>query len=83
METHNLSDYDRSLLANLTEAVSRLASAMEVQHTERVYTNKEVAALTGKSEQTINRYIRIGKLKRGERGGMVGIPESELRKIMK
>lgn len=83
METHNLSDYDRSLLANLTEAVSRLASAMEVQLTERVYSNKEVAALTGKTEQTINRYIRIGKLKRGERGGMVGIPESELRKIMK
>lgn len=81
MGTHNLSEYDRALLSNLTTAVSRLASAMEEQKVEKVYTCKEAAALLDKTPQTISRYLRQGKLKRAVRGGVIGIPESELKKI--
>lgn len=82
METHNLSEYDRALIAGLTTAVSRLASAMEEQKVEKVYTCKEAAALLDKTPQTISRYLRQGKLKRAVRGGVIGIPESELKKII-
>lgn len=81
METHNLSEYDRSLLAGLTTAVNRLASAMEGEKVERVYTCKEAAELLGRSQQTISRYLRQGRIKKGVRGGVAGIPESELKKL--
>ena len=39
--------------------------------------------MLGKTPQTINRYLRQGRIKRGERGGVVGIPESEIQKLMR
>lgn len=82
METHNLSDYDRALIAGLTDAINRLADAQEVRSAERVYTCKEAAKMLGRSQQTISRYIRQGRISKSERGGMIGIPESEIRKFL-
>lgn len=81
METHNLSATDRALIADLTASNNRLAAALEGQKTEKVYSCKDAAKLLGKSQQTISRYIRQGRIKKGVRGGVVGIPESELKKI--
>lgn len=81
METHNLSDTDRTLIAELIASNNRLAAAIEMQKTERVYSCKEVAEIVGRSAQTISRYIRQGRIKKAVRGGVVGIPESELIKI--
>ena len=81
METHNLSDIDRALIADLTASNNRLAAALEGQRTEKVYSCKEAAELIGRSPQTISRYIRQGRIKKGVRGGAIGIPESELLRI--
>ena len=81
METHNLSDIDRALIADLTASNNRLAAALEGQRTEKVYSCKDAAELVGRSPQTISRYIRQGRIKKVVRGGVVGLPESELLKI--
>lgn len=82
METLSiLSDADRALIASLTASNNRLAAALESQKTERVYSCKEAASIIGRSAQTISRYIRQGRIKKGVRGGVIGIPESELMKI--
>lgn len=81
METHNLSDIDRRLIADLTASNNRLAAALEGQKTEKVYSCKEAAKILGRSPQTISRYISQGRIKKGVRGGVIGIPESELTKI--
>ena len=81
METYNLSPFDRSLIAELTASNNRLAAALEGQKTERVYSCKEAAKVIGVSPQTISRYIAQGRIKKGERGGRIGIPEGELNKI--
>lgn len=81
METHNLSDTDRTLIAELIASNNRLAAAIEMQKTERVYSCKDAAEIVGRSAQTISRYIRQGRIKKAARGGVVGIPESELLKI--
>lgn len=82
METHSFSETDRILIANLTASNNRLAAALEAQIGEKVYTCKEAAQLLGKSQQTISRYLAKGRLKKGVRGGMVGIPQSEIDKIL-
>ena len=82
METHNLSDYDRALIAGLTDAINRLAEVQEIRNTEKIYTCKEAAKMIGRSQQTISRYIRQGRIKKGTRGGTIGIPESEIRKFL-
>lgn len=81
METHSLCDCDRALLVGLTDAMNRLSSALEMNRTERVYSCKEVAIILGRSQQTISRYIKQGKIQKAVRGGAVGIPESELDKL--
>lgn len=82
MVTHNLSEIDRALIADLTASNNRLAAAIEGQKVEKVYSCKDAAAILGKSVQTISRYIRQGKIKKGVRGGVVGIPESEIYRII-
>lgn len=82
METHNLSQTDRLLIAELTASNNRLAAAIESQRMEKVYSCKEAAELLGKSPQTISRYLAQGRIKKGARGGVVGIPESELKKLI-
>ena len=82
METHNLSQTDRLLIAELTASNNRLAAAIESQRMEKVYTCKEAAELLGKSPQTISRYLAQGRIKKGARCGVVGIPESELKKLI-
>lgn len=81
METHNLSEYDRSLIVGLTDAVRGLAAAMNGNKTERLYSCREAALLLGKAPQTVSRYIRQGRIKKAVRGGVVGIPESEIKKF--
>lgn len=81
MDEINLSAYDRSLLESLVASADRLAAALEAQKDERVLSCKEAASLLGRTPQTISRYLAQGRIKRGERGGRVGIPESELQKL--
>lgn len=81
METHNLSELDRTLISDLTAALNRLATIQEQQQVEKVYTNREAAKILEKSEQTISRYLKQGRLKRAVRGGVAGIPESELTRL--
>ena len=85
MDTISLSDFDRRLIADLTASSNRLAAALEAQNgsetAEKVYSCMEAAKLLGRTPQTISRYVRQGRIKKGERGGVVGIPESELQKI--
>lgn len=78
-----LTDTDRALIAELTASNNRLAAALEGQRTEKIYSCKEAARIVGRSVQTISRYIRQGRIKKCVRGGVVGIPESELTKIQK
>ena len=81
METYSLSPLDRSLIAELTASNNRLAAALEGQKSEKVYSCKDFAKMIGVSPQTVSRYIAQGRIKKGERGGRIGIPESELMKI--
>lgn len=81
METHNLSQTDRQLIADLTESNNRLAAALEAQRNEKVYSCKEAARLLGKSPQTISRYLAQGRIRKAVRGGVVGIPQSEIDKF--
>lgn len=81
METHNLSQIDRALIADLTASNNRLAAALEAQRNEKVYSCKEAAKILGKSPQTISRYLAQGRIKKGVRGGVVGIPQSEIDKL--
>ena len=81
METYSLSPIDRSLIAELTASNNRLAAAIENQKSEKIYSCKDAAKVIGVSPQTISRYIAQGRIKKGERGGRIGIPESELNKI--
>lgn len=80
MET-NLSQIDRALIADLTASNNRLAAALEAQRNEKVYSCKEAAQLLGKSPQTISRYLAQGRIKKAVRGGVVGIPQSEIDKF--
>ena len=80
MET-NLSTTDRQLIADLTASNNRLAAALEAQRNEKVYSCKEAAQLLGKSQQTISRYLAQGRIKKAVRGGVVGIPQSEIDKF--
>ena len=77
----NLSDYDRSLIACLTESNNRLARALENQKTESIYSCADAAKMIGVTPQTISRYIREGRIKKAVRGGKVGILESEIQKL--
>lgn len=81
MEVTNLSEKDRKLIEALTESNNRLAAALESQRSERVLSRSEAAKIIGKSPKTISRYLAQGRIKKGVRDGVVGIPESELRKI--
>lgn len=76
-----LSDYDRSLIACLTESNNRLAKALEGQKTESIYSCTDAAKMIGVTPQTISRYIREGRIKKAVRGGKVGILESEIKKL--
>lgn len=77
----NLSDYDRSLIVSLTESNNRLAQALESQKTEKVLSCTDAAKMIGVTPQTISRYIREGRIRKAIRGGKVGIPESEIKKL--
>ena len=81
METHNLSQIDRALIADLTASNNRLAAALEAQRNEKVYSCKEAAKMLGKSQQTISRYLAQGRIRKAVRGGVVGIPQSEIDKF--
>ena len=78
-----LSDYDRSLIEGLTESNNRLAAALEGQRTENLFSCTEAAKLIGVTPQTISRYIREGRIRKAARGGKVGIPESEIKKLIR
>ena len=77
----SLSEYDRSLIACLTESNNRLAKALENQKTEAVYSCTDAAKMIGVTPQTISRYIREGRIRKAVRGGKAGIPESEIQKL--
>ena len=81
METISLSDSDRTLISQLIESNNRLADALTQRKAERVFSCREFAKMIGKSPQTISRYIAQGRIKKAVRGGVIGIPESELQKI--
>ena len=81
METYSFSEIDRRLIAELTASNNRLAAAIEGQKVERVFSCREAAEIIGVCPQTISRYLAQNKIKKGERGGKVGIPESEILKL--
>jgi hypothetical protein len=81
METYSFSETDRRLIAELIASNNRLAAAIEGQKAERVFSCKEAAAIIGVCPQTISRYLAQKRIKKGERGGKVGIPESEILKL--
>ena len=71
---------DRLLIANLTAELKRMndrADKMAGQ-SDLVLSVQQAASLIGRSRQTISRKIREGKLHKVERGGVVGILQSEL-----
>ena len=75
-----LSDFDRSLISNLTVEMKRHNDLMAEQREERVYSNKEAAAILGKCESTICLWVKSGRLKRSIRNNRSGIPQSEIDK---
>lgn len=81
METQ-LCQTDRILIANLTLALNRIADIVAQQEEEPVYSNKEAAALVGRSEDTIARWVTSGKIKKAVRGGRYGIPKSEIKRFI-
>lgn len=80
MET-NLSQYDRQLLEGIQSLLFRLVDVLEGDGEDRILSCKEAARILGKTPQTVSRYIARGILNKTEVDGVVGIPESELRKI--
>lgn len=72
MET-TINDQDRQLMAELLTELRKYNARSEV-----VLTIQQAAKITGRSRQTISRKIREGKLHKVERGGLLGLLESEL-----
>jgi len=71
---------DRLLIANLTAELKRMNDRAEKgdRQPDLVLSIQQAASLIGRSRQTISRKIREGKLHKVERGGVVGILQSEL-----
>ena len=71
---------DRLLIANLTAELKRMNDRAErgEKEPDLVLSIQQAAQLTGRSRQTISRKIREGKLHKVERGGIIGILQSEL-----
>lgn len=84
METPiSLSDYDRSLIAGLTESNNRLAAALEAKREEAgdvLYTCSQAAAYLGRDRSTISRMLADHRLHKEYRDGISGIRKSELDK---
>ena len=84
MEPINLSEHDRSLIAELVESNKRLARALEAQMEKEsdamLYTCSQAAAYLGRDTSTISRMIRDGRLHKVYEGGLSGIRKSELDK---
>ena len=85
METPiSLSDYDRSLIMELTESNNRLARVLEERQARKddtiLYTCSQAAAYLGRDASTISRMIRDGRLHKVYEGGLSGIRKSELDK---
>ena len=76
---------DRLLIANLTAELKRMNDRAERDNgkPDLVLFIQQVAAMTGRSRQTICRKVREGKLHKVERGGVIGILMSELEQIRK
>lgn len=77
----NLSEYDRSLIACLTESNNRLAKALEGRKEEadnRLYTCSQAAAYIGRNVSTISRMLADGRLHKVYENGLSGIRKSEL-----
>lgn len=72
MET-TINDQDRQLMAELLTELRKYNARSEV-----VLSVQQAAKIIGRSRQTISRKIREGKLHKVERGGVIGILESEL-----
>lgn len=73
---------DRLLIANLTAELKRMNDRAEKgdNQPDLVLSIQQAAALIGRSRQTISRKIREGKLHKVEKGGVIGILQSELTK---
>ena len=82
-----LSDYDRSLIAGLTESNNRLAAALESQRpakdTDSLLTCKQAAVYLGRDKSTISRMLADGRLHKIYEGGLSGIRKSELDKYIR
>jgi len=74
---------DRILIANLTAELKRLNDREERTKPEHVLSIQQVAALTGRTRQTVSLWVRQGRLHKVERGGLIGILESEVEAIKK
>jgi hypothetical protein len=83
MQTIELSLTDRQLLSEHTAAMNRLAGLIQEQRSSKLYSNKEVAKMLGKCPNTISNWVRTGKIARISQGGSVGIPQSEIDKIVR
>ena len=84
METYNLSEYDRFLIAGLTESNNRLAAAIEGNRREApdiLFTCKQAAIYLEMSSSTISRMLADGRLHKVNENGLIGIRKSELDKF--
>lgn len=80
METHNLY---ASLLDDAIAAIQRLKSALSnMPDEDRVMTCSEAAFRLNKSNNTISRYIKQGKLHKVSANGVVGVRASEVYKLI-
>lgn len=78
MEILTLAFEDRILLERLITELKRLNDREEETKRDIVLTVQQAAAMLGCSRQTISRKIREGRLHKVERGGVIGILQSEL-----
>ena len=81
MEAINLSLQDRALIADLVHELRRYNDNSEKSLSDKVLSCSEAAAVTGKTRQTVSRWIRDGRLHKVTRGCRTGILQSELNRI--
>lgn len=77
-ERLTLSDYDRSLIENLTAELRRMNDNAEKAKPDDLLTCSEAAALCDVTRQTISRWLREKRIRKVYRGGRQGILRSEL-----
>jgi len=80
MEAINLSLQDRALLSDLVYELRRFNDNSE-RSSDKVLSCSEAAAVTGRTRQTVSKWIRDGRLHKVTRGCRTGILLSELNRI--